>query len=136
MKGNSLKWGIITAIKNALTENIDYEQFEQKILILLKSEFISGLKNNPNDFIYFLEILDESSFDDIIYMLKKQGVFNFLDLKGIDNDLINQIKKNMIRFNIQKEDFQALGDINKNLLNQLVKALCEIKDPEAVRSCR
>ncbi|MFX1258752.1 MAG: hypothetical protein ACFFAN_12900, partial [Promethearchaeota archaeon] len=110
---NNLKKEIIRRIEDALKEKINYEIFEKKILDFLKIEIIKKLKENPNDFIYFLECLNESNFDDIIYMLNKYGVYNILYLLNIDENLTEQVKRNMIRYNIKKLDIISLNDIKK-----------------------
>ena len=110
---NHLKKKLIKRIEEALKEKINYEEFEKKILDFLKAEIIKKLKEHPNDFIYFLECLNESNFDDIIYMLNKYGVYNILYLFNIDEDLTEQVKRNMIRYNIKKPDIVSLNDIRK-----------------------
>ena len=110
---NHLKKKLIKRIEDALKEKINYEEFEKKILDFLKIELIKKLKEHPNDFIYFLECLNESNFDDIIYMLNKYGVYNILYLLNIDEDLTEQVKRNMIRYNIKKLDIVSLNDIRK-----------------------
>jgi len=110
---NHLKKKLIKRIEDALKEQINYEEFEKKILDFLKIEIIKKLKEHPNDFIYFLECLNESNFDDIIYMLNKYGVYNILYLFNIDEDLTEQVKRNMIRYNIKKPDIVSLNDIRK-----------------------
>jgi len=110
---NHLKKKLIKRIEDALKEKINYEEFEKKILDFLKIELIKKLKEHPNDFIYFLECLNESNFNDIIYMLNKYGVYNILYLLNIDEDLTEQVKRNMIRYNIKKLDIVSLNDIRK-----------------------
>jgi len=75
-EANFLKIELIKRIERALKERINYDQFEQKILDFLKSELYKQLKTNPNDFIYFLQNLNESNFTEIIYLLNKYGIYN------------------------------------------------------------
>ncbi|MFX1313048.1 MAG: hypothetical protein ACFFHD_10590 [Promethearchaeota archaeon] len=110
---NHLKKKIIKRIEESLKEKINYEEFEKKILDFLKIEIIKKLKKHPNDFIYFLECLNENNFDEIIYMLNKYGVNNILYLLNIDEDLTEQVRRNMIRYNIKKLDILSLNDIRK-----------------------
>jgi len=110
---NHLKKKLIKMIKEGLKEKINYEEFEKKILDFLKIELIKKLKTHPNDFVYFLESLNESNFDDIIYMLNKHGVYNILYLLNIDEDLTEQVKQNMIRYSIKKMDIVSLNDNRK-----------------------
>ena len=54
IEGNNLKRETIKYISNALEEDLDFEQFEERILSDLKQEISKQLKTNPNDFVYFL----------------------------------------------------------------------------------
>ncbi|NVM43565.1 MAG: hypothetical protein HWN79_01505 [Candidatus Lokiarchaeota archaeon] len=129
IEGNNLKRETIKYINNALEENLDYEQFEERILSDLKLEIIKQLKTNPNDFVYFLQSLYESSFEDVIFLLNKRGIKDTLHLINIDYELAEKVKKNMIRFNIKKQDLIVLNDNKKNLINIAKKALCNLKFP-------
>ncbi|MFX0046910.1 MAG: hypothetical protein ACFE8G_01965 [Candidatus Hermodarchaeota archaeon] len=129
IEGNNLKRETIKYINNALEENLNYEQFEEKILLDLKYEIIKQLKTNPNDFIYFLQSLYESSFEDVIFLLNKRGIKDSLHLINIDYELVEHVKKNMIRYNIKKEDLILLNDNKKNLIHIAKKALCNLKFP-------
>ncbi len=119
-EANDIKKNVIKKIEEALSEKINYDQFESKILQYLKSELIKKLRENPNDFIYYLQCLNECSFDEIIYMLNKYGVYNILYLLNMDEELTNKVKRSMIRYNIKKLDIASLNDQKQNLV--------EIKD--------
>ncbi|MFX1568088.1 MAG: hypothetical protein ACFFCV_06950 [Promethearchaeota archaeon] len=125
LEANNLKKDLIYKIENALTEKIDYEQFESKILSFLKLALIQKLKRNPNDFIYFLQGINECGFNDIIYMLQKYGVYNLSHFFNIDEDLAEKVKTNMVRYNIQKLDIISLNDPKSNLIYLTKKALSE-----------
>ena len=127
IEGNNLKRETIKYINNALKENLNYEQFEEQILSDLKYEITKQLKTNPNDFVYFLQSLYESSFEDVIFLLNKRGIKDTLHLINIDYELAENIKKNMIRYNIKKQDLIALNDNKKNLIYIAKKALCNLK---------
>lgn len=109
-EANEVKKNLIKRIEDALNEKINYEQFEERILHFLKSELINKLKKNPNDFIYHLQCLNESRFDEIIYMLNKYGVYNILYLLNLDHEISEAVKRNMIRYNIEKLDIVSLND--------------------------
>jgi len=109
-EANEIKKDLIKQIEDGLTEKINYEQFEEKILYFLKFVLVRKLKENPNDFIYYLQCLNESSFDEVIYMLNKYGVFNILYFFNLDEDLSEKVKRNMIRYNLKKLDIVALKD--------------------------
>lgn len=110
IKANELKKELIIKIENGLNEKIDYDQFESKLLNYLKSELVGKLKENPNDFIYYLQCLNESSFDEIVYLLNRYGVYNILYLLNLDYDITEEVKRNMIRYNLEKLDIVALND--------------------------
>ncbi len=129
LEGNNLKKRIIGSIEGAFKENINYEQFEEKILSELKFELIKQFKTNPNDFIYFLQSLYESSFEDIIFLINKRGIKDTLHLINVDYELVENVKKNMIRYNIKEQDLIALNDKKKNLINLAKKTLCNLKFP-------
>ena len=129
IEGNNLKRETIKYISNALEDNLNYEQFEEKILSDLKYEIVKQLKTNPNDFVYFLQSLYESSFEDVIFLLNKRGIKDTLHLINIDYELAENVKKNMIRYNIKKEDLILLNDNKKNLIHLAKKALCSLKFP-------
>jgi hypothetical protein len=113
-EANDIKKDLIKKIEEALNEKINYEEFENKILLYLKSELIKKLKENPNDFIYYLQCLNESSFDEIIYTLNKYGVNNILHLSNLDYEVSEEVKRNLIRYNIKKLDIVALNDQKSN----------------------
>jgi len=113
-KANNIKKEMIDKIEEALYQKINYEQFENELLLYLKSELIKKLKENPNDFIYYLQCLNESSFDEIIYNLNKYGVNNILHLSNLDYEVSEEVKRNMIRYNIKKVDITALNDLKSN----------------------
>ena len=127
LETNNLKIQLIEKIGNALDKKINYEQFERDVLDFLKSEVIKQLKTNPNDFIYFLQCLNESSFNEIIYLLNKYGINNILHLLNVDDDLAQEVKKSMIRYNIDKFDIMALNTEKKNLLVLAKKAICSLE---------
>ena len=113
IKANNLKKVLIAKIEESLKEKTNYDEFEDKIIDYLKQEIIKKLKENPNDFVYFLQCLNECSFEDIIYTLNKYGVNNILHLINVDNDLSEKVKRNMVRYNIKKLDIVNLNDIRK-----------------------
>lgn len=113
-EANNIKKDLIKRIEEALNEKINYDQFEKNLLLFLKSELIVKLKENPNDFIYYLQCLNECSFDEIIYLLNKYGVFNILYLSNLDTELSEEVKRNMIRYNINKLDIVAINDQKNN----------------------
>jgi len=124
-KTNNLKKNLIKKIEDALEERTNYDEFEQKIMLFLKNEIIKQLKTNPNDFVYFLQCLNESKFNEIIFILNKYGVYNILEIINIDDNIVEKVKKNMIRYNINKYDIMALNDQKKNLLSAAKKIICE-----------
>ncbi|MFX1503708.1 MAG: hypothetical protein ACFFDH_22295, partial [Promethearchaeota archaeon] len=126
IEANNLKKDLIFKIENALKEKIDYDQFETKILSFLKFALIKKLKENPNDFIYFLQCINECGFDDIIYTLQKYGVYNILHFLNTDEDLTDKVKQNMVRYNIKKLDIVSLNYINHNLIYSAKKAISEM----------
>ncbi len=126
LEANNLKKDLIYKIENALREKIDYDQFENKIVNFLKFALIKKLKENPNDFIYFLQSINECTFDDVVYTLQKYGVYNILHLLNVDEDLTAKVKKNMVRYNIKKLDFVSLNDSKQNLIYLANKAISEI----------
>ncbi|MFW9829179.1 MAG: hypothetical protein ACFFEY_16505 [Candidatus Thorarchaeota archaeon] len=125
MEANNLKKDLIYKIENALEEKIDYDQFESKIISFLKLALIQRLKRNPNDFIYFLQCINECGFDDIIYTLQKYGVYNILHFFNVDEDLAEKVKTNMVRYNIKKLDIVSLNDYKQNLIYIAKKAISE-----------
>ncbi|MHA1670896.1 MAG: hypothetical protein ACTSV5_09990 [Promethearchaeota archaeon] len=129
LEGNMIKENLVDIINENLTEKIEYDSFENKILSFLKSKLFKQLKNNPNDFIYLLQSLKDSSFDEIIFLLNKRGIDDILKIVNIDEEIIEKVKMNMIRYNIQEQDLLLLNDMKKNLLYQTNKLLCDLKYP-------
>jgi len=115
LESNDLKKQLINKIEVALNQKINYEQFEKNMLDFLKEKIIDKLKTNPNDFIYFLQNLNESNFTEIIYLLNKYGIYNILQLMNLNEDLAKKVKQHMIRYNIDKYEIMTLNDPNKNL---------------------
>ncbi|MBY9017199.1 MAG: hypothetical protein KGD66_00060 [Candidatus Lokiarchaeota archaeon] len=129
IEGNTIKENLVDIIDESLTEKIEYDSFENKILSFLKSKLFEQLKNNPNDFIYLLQSLKESSFDEIIFLLNTRGVDDILKIVNIDEDVIEKVKMNMVRYNIHEQDLILLNDPERNLLYQTNKLLCDLKYP-------
>ncbi len=129
IEGNNLKKETIKSIENAFKEDLNYDEFEKIILSELKIALIKQLKKNPNDFIYFLQSLNESSFEDAIFLLNKRGIKDTLHLMNVDYELAENVQKSMIRYNIKKQDLILLNDNQKNLINVAKKALCSMKFP-------
>jgi len=129
LEGNMIKENLVEIIDESLTEKIDYDSFENKILSFLKSKLFNQLKNSPNDFIYLLQSLKESSFDEIIFLLNMRGVDDILKIVNIDEEIIEKVKMNMVRYNIHEQDLLLLNDPEKNLLYQTNKLLCDLKYP-------
>jgi hypothetical protein len=126
IQANNLKKDLIFKIESALKERSNYEQFETKILGFLKFALIRKLKEDPNDFIYFLQCINECGFDDIIYTLQKYGVYNILHLLNADEDLTQKVRRNMVRYNIKKIDIISLNDPKQNLIYLAKKAISEM----------
>lgn len=129
LSANNLKKNLIDNIDKALNESINYEEFETNMFSFLKSEIIKLLKGKPNDFVYFLQSLNDYSFSEIVYMLNKYGVYNFLDLINMDEEIAEKVKKNMVRYNIKKFDIMSLNDPKKDLIYLAKKAICELDFP-------
>ncbi|MFW9936842.1 MAG: hypothetical protein ACFFD5_04290 [Candidatus Thorarchaeota archaeon] len=125
LKGNLLKKNLIEKIESILKDEIriDYDQFEEKIVSYLKKEIITQLKTNPNDFIYFLQSLNESKFEDIIFSINKRGIYDLLHLINMDHEIVKKIKTNMIRYNIKKQDLLILNDDSKNPISLVKKVI-------------
>lgn len=126
-EANNLKHKIIENIRQSLHEKIQFDLFEQNIKALIRDELIYQLKKHPNDFLYYLECLSESTFDEVIYNMNKRGIHDILQTLNIDKNLVEEIKKKMIRYNIKKQDLLNLNDKKKDLLYSAKQALCNIK---------
>ena len=122
---NLIKKEIITKIESGLKEKTDYDEFERKILSYLELELIKKLRENPNDFVYFLQCLNECDFDDTIYTLSKYGVCNILHLINVDKELSEKVKRTMVRYNLKKLDIVSLNDPSQNLIYKAKKAICQ-----------
>jgi hypothetical protein len=126
-RANNLKKHIIEKIEKGLEQEIQYEQFEETILDYMKEEIIKELNTNANDLIYFLQNLNEESFKEISYVLNKYGINNILNIINVNGEKASDVKKNMIRYNIEKFEIIQLSDQKKNPLNIAKKALNKIK---------
>ncbi|TFF87667.1 MAG: hypothetical protein EU550_02830, partial [Promethearchaeota archaeon] len=126
IQANETKKELIGLMENALTENINYDSFEGELLNFLKEKYIEQLNKNPNDFVYYLQNLNESSFNEIVYQLNKNGIYNLLDITKIDEEISEKIKKYMIRYNIDKFDFISLKDEKKNLILAAKRSICKM----------
>ncbi|TXT63890.1 MAG: hypothetical protein BAJALOKI1v1_650011 [Promethearchaeota archaeon] len=126
-RANELKKNIIEKIEVSLKEEINYEEFEQQMLNYMKKEIMQELNTNPNDLVYFLQNLNEESFKEIIYLLNKYGINNILNIINISEDIASEVKKNMIRYNIEKFEIIQLNEEKKNPLVLAKKVLNNIK---------
>jgi hypothetical protein len=128
-EANRFKREIIQKIEQSLDEKINYEQFEAEIFSFIKVELIKRFKSNPNDLIYFLQNLNENDFQDIIYMLNTYGVNNILEILNVDDDLVKNVKQNMVRYNISDYDFKSIIDRKKNLTALAKEVICKLDFP-------
>ncbi|MFX0136795.1 MAG: hypothetical protein ACFFDN_24370 [Candidatus Hodarchaeota archaeon] len=126
IEANKIKKDLIKKIEHGLKEEIDYEHFEKNILNFLKFVLIRKLKQNPNDFFYFLQCINECSFDDMIYILQKYGVYNILHFLNVDESLSEEVKKRMVRYNIKKLDIVSLNDDKQNLIYLAKNAISQL----------
>jgi len=129
-EANNLKNKINDYIKKALSNEIKYDLFEQDLMKIIKNELIKQLKTHPNDFLYYVECLSESTFDEVIFNMNRRGIHDILQTVHIDEMLVEEVKKNMIRYNIKKKDLQYLTDKKKDLLYSAKQALSSLKLPE------
>lgn len=129
-EANKLKHDIIEHIRNKMHEKIEFDLFEQEIKLLIRKELIKQLKTHPNDFLYYLECISESSFDEIIFNMNKRGIHDILQTFNVDETLVEEVKKKMLRYNIKKQDLLYLNDKNKDLLYSAKQVLCNIQIPE------
>ena len=129
LEANNIKKKLIEKIGKALDEKINFEQFEENALSFLKSVIIKQLNTNPNDFIYFLESLNESSFSEVIFSLNKHGIHNILYLIKIDEEIAQKVKQNLIRYNIDKFNIMSLNVEKTNLIHIAKKTICELDFP-------
>ncbi|MFX0057666.1 MAG: hypothetical protein ACFE85_09550 [Candidatus Hodarchaeota archaeon] len=130
-KGNLLKKNLIKKIESIFKDErrINYDQFEEEMINFLRFEIVSQLKTNSNDFIYFLQSVSESEFEDTIFSINKRGIYDILHLINIDHEIVEKIKINMIRYNIKKQDFLILNDESRNPINLVKKIICTKKLP-------
>ena len=128
IEGNNTKRKMIDLINESFKQELDYDQFEKKILDYIREKLIAQLRKNPNDFIYFLQSLNEQDFEDIIYLVNQLGVYDILNIMEINSDIIEKVKSNFIRYNIQKNDILELQK-EGNLLERTIKLLCDLKSP-------
>ena len=126
-RANDLKKNIIKKIEDGLEQEIQYERFEEKMLDYMKKEIIKELSTNANDFIYFLQNLNEENFKEISYVLNKYGINNILNMINVNDEKVSDVKKNMIRYNIEKFEIIQLSDPKKNPLNIAKEALNKLK---------
>ncbi|TFG23779.1 MAG: hypothetical protein EU532_13180 [Promethearchaeota archaeon] len=123
IEGNNVKRKMIDLIDESFKQELDYDQFEKKILDYIREKLIAQLRKSPNDFIYFLQSLNEQDFQDIIYLVNQLGIYDILNIMEIDSDITEKVKSNFIRYNIQKNDILELQK-EGNLLERTIKLLC------------
>ncbi len=133
LEANNLKIEIIKQIEENLKIKTNYDEFEANILSFLKKKIVQQLKKHPNDFIYFIECLNDSKFDETIYNLNKLGIFNLLELINMDEQILEKIKQNLTRYNISKSDLLLLNDQKKNPLILVKKKLSEMGVQELLK---
>ncbi|MFW9928665.1 MAG: hypothetical protein ACFFD1_04675 [Candidatus Thorarchaeota archaeon] len=122
-EANSLKQKIIEYIHQTLHEKITFDLFEEKITSLIKRDLVKQLKTHPNDFLYYLECLSESTFDEVVFNMKKRGIHDILQTFNVDEILVEDVRKKMLRYNLKNQDLLYLNDKNKDLLYLAKQAL-------------
>jgi len=128
-KANDLKHKIIDYIRQALHQKIEFDSFEQNIKLLIRKELINQLKTHPNDFLYYLQCLSESTFDEVIYNMNRRGIHDILQTLHVDENLVKEVKKKMLRYNIKKQDLLFLNDKKKDILYSAKQVLCNVEIP-------
>ncbi|MBN1800721.1 MAG: hypothetical protein JW891_04400 [Candidatus Lokiarchaeota archaeon] len=129
LEANNFKKEIITNIEKYLDQKIHFDDFEEKILNILKKKILEKLSANPNDLVYFIQALNEISFSEVIYLFKKNGVNDILYLMDSSEEKAKQVKKNLIRYNIDKFEIMTLREKNlKNLPEILSSAQINVEN--------
>ena len=128
IEGNKTKKRIIELINDSFKQELDYDQFESKILNYVKEKFLEQLMKDPNDLIYFLQSLNESGFEDIIYLINQLGIHDILNMMRLNTEIYEKTNSYLIRYNIQKQDIIALQK-DGNILQKTIKLLCDLKSP-------
>ena len=128
IEGNKTKKGMIELINDSFKQELDYDQFESKILNYVKEKFLEQLMKDPNDLIYFLQSLNESGFEDIIYLINQLGIHDILNMMRLNTEIYEKTNSYLIRYNIQKQDIIALQK-DGNILQKTIKLLCDLKSP-------
>ena len=126
-EANNLKHKIIEYIHQTLHEKIAFDIFEENITSLIKRELIKQLKTHPNDFLYYLECLSESTFDELVFNMNKRGIHDILQTFNVDEVLVEDVRKKMLRYNLKSQDLLYLNDKNKDLLYLAKQALCNVE---------
>ncbi len=124
-EANQIKKLIISKCENYLNSKIHFDDFEKEISNFIRQIIFTKLKAHPNDFIYFLQSLNENSFNEIIYLFNKYGINDILQIMNISEDVLNDIEKKMKMYNIKKFDIMAFNDPSKDLIYQSRKSKIE-----------
>lgn len=116
LEANIIKKEIIKKCESSLNARVNYDEFEMNIFNYIKIILFGQFKTHPNDFIYFLQNLNENSFNEIIYTFNKYGINDILKIMNSSEEMLNNIKKRMSMYNITKFDIMAFNDPTKNLI--------------------
>ncbi|MFX1275911.1 MAG: hypothetical protein ACFFBP_06700 [Promethearchaeota archaeon] len=127
LEANEFKKEIINKFEVSLNSQVNFDEFEKDILNFIKEILFRKLKTHPNDFIYFLQSLNENSFNEIIYILNKYGVNDVIQIMDISEEKLDNLKKIMSMYNIKKFDIMAFNDPTKDLIFLSRKAKIEQK---------
>ena len=128
IEGNKTKRVMIELINESFEQELDYDQFEAKILNYIKEKFLEQLMKDPNDLIYFFQSLSESGFEDIIYLINQLGIYDILNIMHLNTEIYEKANSYFIRHNIQKQDILALQK-EGNIYQKVIKLLCDLKSP-------
>ncbi|MHA1585352.1 MAG: hypothetical protein ACTSWL_08860 [Promethearchaeota archaeon] len=102
LDANSVKQDIYQRLESANKKQIKYQQLEEEIIISLKEKIKETAKKSPNYFVYYLQNLIESDFENTNAVLRRYGISNVpvfsnlmkLDLDSFDKDSkLNQLNK-------------------------------------------
>lgn len=128
IEGNKTKRSMIELIDKSLKQEIDYDQFEMKILNFIRERLIDQLRKSPNDLVYFLQSLNENGFEDVMYLINQLGIYDILNMMELNDEITENVKSNLIRYNIQRNDIINLQK-EGNILQRVIKFLCDLGSP-------
>ncbi len=127
LKATNLKKKIYNELLDANQKSTNYVKLEERILNDITNELKNQAKQNPNDFVYFIQNLLEINFEESYSILSRLGISNVALFCHVQNFDLNAFFEDIKINQLSKMAFMKVGK-KENELQKVEDKLNELKN--------